>query len=119
MFHSSSRQAEFHVAWTGVAELLGGLGLVGGSVLSAFGPESFKPTARKIVPVAAASLAGLTLAVSPANIYMYTHGAMMVGPGPKGPVPVSFHYGRFAAQVVILSLLVATAIRTSSPAADE
>lgn len=92
---------------------------MGGSVLSAFGPESVKPTARKIVPVAAASLAGLVLAVSPANIYMYTHGAMMVGAGPPGPVPVSFHYGRFVAQIVILSLLVATAVRTSSPSADE
>jgi len=97
---------EFHVAWTGVAELLGGSGLVLGGLAAALAPGS--PVAR-LAPLSAAALFALTLAVTPANIYMYTHGAIMVGAGPDGPLPVEFHYVRFVAQVVLLTILAAIA----------
>ncbi|KAJ1455974.1 hypothetical protein M885DRAFT_564725 [Pelagophyceae sp. CCMP2097] len=95
--------AEFHVAWTGVAEGAGGAALlVGGAARLVDGaPKQLKDLA----PIGAAALLALTFAVTPANIYMYTHGAIMVGAGPPGALDVSFHYVRFAAQVVLLSIL--------------
>ena len=48
---------------------------------------------------------------------MYTHGALMVGAGPDGPLDVSFHYVRFVAQILLLSIL--TAIATESADSDE
>jgi uncharacterized membrane protein len=95
--------AEFHVAWTGVAEIAGGAGLTFGAIASAFGLERL----RWLKPTAAACLVGLTLAVTPANVYMFTHGANMVGlPGVEGDVPVMFHYARAVMQALILALLV-------------
>ena len=107
--------SDFHVAWTGAAELLGGAGLLLGCLLSVVGQES-TPTAsgvgiagqdlysgdRYILAEDTASQlrawagragpqlrlrAGravffLVLAVSPANMYMYTHGAVMPGVTP-------------------------------------
>ena len=52
-----------------------------------------------------AALFLLTAAVTPANIYMYTHGATMGTP----PLPLAFHYVRFAAQCVLLGLLATLA----------
>jgi uncharacterized membrane protein len=91
---------EFHVAWTGVAEFLGGLGLVGGSLLG-------KPSLTK---ASAAALVLLTLAITPANIYMFTHGAIMVGAGPDAPLEVQFHAIRFGAQILLLGFLAGMAI---------
>ena len=56
-------------------------------------------------PAACAGLLLLTVAVTPANIYMYTHGATMGA----GPLPLSFHYVRFAVQCVLLGLLATLA----------
>lgn len=64
--------AEFHVAWTGVAELSGGSGLLLGGLIDAAslaGISSGLGSAR-LLPVAARSLFLLVLCVTPANFYM-------------------------------------------------
>ena len=63
--------ARFHVAWTGVAEIAGGAGLIVGAL-----PLGFVPA--WVEPASALGLIALTAAVTPANMYMYTHNA----PGP-------------------------------------
>lgn len=99
--------AEFHVAWTGAAEVLGGGGLAYGglrSVLGAGGEEEDESWPLKLLrPASAGALFLLTILVTPANIYMYTHGATM-GEG-MGALDLSFHYFRFGLQVLLLSLL--------------
>ncbi|KAG8460449.1 hypothetical protein KFE25_013099 [Diacronema lutheri] len=110
--------AEFHVAWTGVAEIAGGAGLLIGAAADALGFARL----RWLKPSSAACLAALTLAVTPANVYMYTHGAMMDGlPGPPvdGPIPVSAHFARFALQAVLLALLAGMARDASSGPVDD
>eukprot|EP00242_Pyramimonas_sp_CCMP2087_P002574 CAMPEP_0198228274 /NCGR_PEP_ID=MMETSP1445-20131203/112613_1 /TAXON_ID=36898 /ORGANISM="Pyramimonas sp., Strain CCMP2087" /LENGTH=261 /DNA_ID=CAMNT_0043908591 /DNA_START=75 /DNA_END=860 /DNA_ORIENTATION=- len=87
-----------HVYWTGAAEVLGGVGLLAGS----------RPDIREAVgwlePASALGLFVLTLAITPANIYMATHNAP--GPGPPGAVtPVSGHISRGVFQVIFLSTL--------------
>mmetsp|Transcript_26255 Transcript_26255/g.52624 ORF Transcript_26255/g.52624 Transcript_26255/m.52624 type:complete len:260 (+) Transcript_26255:14-793(+) len=96
--------ADFHVAWTGVAEILGGSGLVAGG-LSELAPEQLRADLRKLRKFSAAALFLLTVCVTPANIYMWTHNVQMVGMGPPGDIPVSFHYVRGFLQVVILGFL--------------
>lgn len=107
--------ASFHVAWTGIVEILGGLGLVGGGagkVLASLtgdgegsdDTESGLFTFDKLsIPLSSLVLFVLTIVVTPANIYMYTHGATM-GDGP--PLDLSFHLLRFAIQAVLLSVLL-------------
>jgi len=90
--------ASFHVNWTGVAEVLGGVGVLVGSL---------SPVAE-VVPglreTAALGLFWLTVAISPANLYMATHNAP--GPGPAGAViPPAGHATRFVLQVLLLSVL--------------
>jgi len=101
--------ASFHVAWTGVAEIAGGSGLFLGSlILGLAGAFNWElPSALRAVPaLSALGLFVLTWAVTPANIYMYTHGAQMVGLTPgDAPVPVQFHAVRGALQVVLLGIL--------------
>ena len=83
----------FHVNWTGVAEILGGAGVIVGD--AAF------PGCRE---ASALGLFALTIAVTPANLYMWTHNAP--GPGPAGTViPPAGHAARFALQVWLLSVL--------------
>lgn len=60
----------FHVNWTGAAEILGGVGIA-----SALLPLD---TPEWITPTAAWGIFLLTVAVTPANTYMWTHNA----PGP-------------------------------------
>jgi len=111
---------EFHVAWTGIAEFLGGLGLLLGGFCSSFVERKEGNNSNiwvKLTKLSAGSLALLTVAVSPANIYMYTHGAIMIGAGPDGPLELQFHAIRFVAQILLLSLF--TGIVTSSPSQEE
>ncbi|CAJ1329616.1 unnamed protein product, partial [Effrenium voratum] len=101
--------ASFHVAWTGVAEIAGGAGLfLGALLLAAAGAFSWEvPKAvRQLHAAAALGLFGLTWAVTPANVYMYTHGAQMTGltPGDQ-PIPVEFHAVRGLLQVLLLGIL--------------
>ena len=87
--------AEYHCYWTGVAEFVGGAALV----LSGVGLLPIPPQ------LPAFGLFLLVAAVTPANIYMYTHGATMG----SGPLPLAFHYVRFAVQCVLLGLLATLA----------
>jgi len=98
---------EFHVKWTGVAEILGGLGLLIGGAYDAFMPVFGECpnfiTSAGIGSDAAAGLLLLTAAVTPANIFMYTHGAKLPIDGPE--VPIVGHAIRGAMQVVLFGLL--------------
>jgi uncharacterized membrane protein len=98
---------EFHVKWTGVAEILGGLGLMIGGLYDAFAPVYTDCpnliTSAGILSDSAAALLLLTIVVTPANIYMYTHGARLPVDGPEIPVPG--HAFRGIMQVVLFGLL--------------
>ena len=94
---------EFHVQWTGVAEILGGMGLlVGGllDVLNIGSPHLLSPVG--LTSDSAAALFLLTVAVTPANIYMYTHGARLPKDGPA--LPLVGHAIRGTFQVILLAL---------------
>jgi uncharacterized membrane protein len=90
----------------GVAEILGGLGMMLGAL-----PFDFIPS--WLSPASAYGLFLLTICVTPANIYMYTHNAP--GPVPEslapGPIPPGGHAARGLMQVLLLSTLwgIATA----------
>lgn len=112
-FWSLPGSPQFHVQWTGVAELLGGLGLLIGGAYDAFAPV-YTQFPNVLTPAgigsdSAAALMLLTLVVTPANIYMYTHGAklpMKTPEGEPGPeIPVAGHAIRGVMQVVLLALL--------------
>lgn len=98
---------EFHVRWTGVAEILGGASLSAGGIIDKFFPVYYNSpniiSSAGLMPDSAALLFLLTVAVTPANIYMYTHGARLPMNGP--PVPLGFHAVRGAFQAVVLALL--------------
>jgi len=98
--------ASFHVAWTGAAEALGGAALLLGGLGDLFGDPLSEGRARPLRRLAASALFVLMIAVFPANIYQYTHGAIMVGAGPSdGPLPLEYHYVRLAVQIGLLSIL--------------
>lgn len=90
--------ANFHVKWTGVAELVGGIGMASALVTGD-------------TPVSSASALGLfvlTAAVTPANTYMWSHNAP--GPLPENPdeamlsLQKEAHLARAALQVLLLSV---------------
>jgi len=84
--------AKFHVVWTGIAEILGGIGLIVGAYLGN----------QALFSLSAASLLALCFAVYPANFYMFTHGAEL----PKGvKMENNAHLGRFVAQIVLCGVL--------------
>mmetsp|Transcript_28170 Transcript_28170/g.28456 ORF Transcript_28170/g.28456 Transcript_28170/m.28456 type:complete len:253 (+) Transcript_28170:34-792(+) len=90
----------FHVAWTGVVEILGGLGYTVGEASRIFNfmlPSPFENLSADSALV----LLVLTVLVTPANIYMFTHGAKLPREGPE--VPVSFHAIRGAMQISLFT----------------
>lgn len=99
---------EFHVAWTGAAELAGGLGLLASGVSSFAGIGGNLATTPFLTSAGlesdvAAALFLLVLLVTPANIFMFTHGAKLPMEGES--VPLSFHAIRWVMQVILLGLL--------------
>jgi len=101
----------FHVAWTGAVEILGGMGLLFGGLRDAFivgsdDDENENILINFIKPASASVLFVLTILITPANIYMFTHGAVM---GDMSSLDMSFHAVRFAVQVAFLSLLLTLA----------
>jgi len=103
--------ASFHVAWTGLVELLGGTGLLVAAYLNANGileeeeeetTTAFLPP-QLVQPASASLLFLLTILVTPANIYMFTHGASM---GNGGDLGLNYHLIRFGIQILLLSFLL-------------
>ena len=90
------------MAWTGIVELLGGSGLLIGVLRDMLDIEE-DGWMNFIQPLSASVLFVLTVVVTPANIYMFTHGAVM---GDMEPLGLSFHAVRFGVQVLLFSLLV-------------
>lgn len=91
--------ASLHVKWTGIAEI------VGGCCLAAVGlgvPGAADLAGGLLLKRAALGLFALTVAVTPANIYMFTHGAEFP-PGCK--LPVWAHVVRGGIQCLFLSIL--------------
>jgi uncharacterized membrane protein len=90
----------FHVLWTGVAEIIGGLLLTLDWLSKNFGIK-LPEVLGSLTSNAALGLLILTILVTPANIYMYTHGAKLPMNGPA--IPVTAHYIRLALQAVLFA----------------
>lgn len=101
--------AAFHVTWTGVAEFTGGVGLL---VCGTF------KKSPELAKVFAAALFALVVAVTPANIYMFTHGAQLP---PGVETPIEGHVIRCVLQWALLGVLweVAAPIDTKKTPEEE
>jgi len=96
--------AEFHVLWTGLAEIFGGGALVCGALIS-YVTQGHNAT---LLHQAATILFLLTIIVTPANIFMWTHGARL--PMSQPSPPVVFHYVRFFFQSLLLAMFASMAL---------
>jgi uncharacterized membrane protein len=90
-----------HVRWTGVANILGGIGCFLGTLNLASLPHW-------LLKRSAALLFCMTIVQSPSNIYMWTHNAARkpekdLDALPGGAIPVWWHLLRGAMQVVFLA----------------
>jgi uncharacterized membrane protein len=81
---------EYHSYWTGIVEFLGGVWLLYTGIISS----------SSIIP--ATILFGLTIGVTPANLYMFTHNASPGGQIPSLQYPFG-HLARFMVQCGLLS----------------
>jgi uncharacterized membrane protein len=81
---------EYHTYWTGIAEFIGGIWLLAGGL-------HFTDT-----QVPAALLFLLTVGVTPANLYMFTHDANPGDNVPRLSYPAG-HIARFIVQCGLLS----------------
>jgi uncharacterized membrane protein len=100
---------KFHVIWTGIAEIIFGLWLTLGGAAELFGftlPASLGP----VTSDASLALLLLTILVTPANIYMLTHGAKLPKNGPE--IPVVAHVIRLILQVVLFTTFYEKALPT-------
>jgi uncharacterized membrane protein len=89
----------FHVNWTGVAEIAGGVGCTLGALDLPFLPNW-------LLPASAFGLFLLTVVVSPSNMYMWTHNASPLTEEEQekaGEVTWQFHVFRASLQVVLLA----------------
>ena len=84
--------AQYHSYWTGIAEIVAGVSLI---VTTARGDGD--PTGTLLPSLA---LYGITLLVTPANIYMYTHNPVV----PRIP-PLPYPYGHVGRGVLQCALL--------------
>ena len=113
---------EFHVAWTGVAELCGGAGLALSGIIDASALIGARPNdvaaSGGLRSFSARALFLLVLAVTPANFLMYSHGAVMPGIV-EGPLSMPWHVARFVAQVSVLSVLLTLSERDRRPAGPD
>lgn len=102
--------ASFHVTWTGFVEVLGGSGLLCGAYLNLLNDDDEQDELlipKLIQPISALVLFVLTILVTPANIYMFTHGVTMVSGGEA--LDLQYHALRYGLQVLVLSLLLTLA----------
>ena len=86
---------------SGVAEIAFGLWLSLASLSPLLGFE-FPPVLGTSVSDAATALLLLTIVVTPANIYMYTHGAKLPTESPE--VPVAGHFIRGLLQIFLFTI---------------
>lgn len=84
----------FHVAWTGIAEFVLGASLFLSYITSFFGYAS-----TTITQNSALGLLILTSMVTPANIYMFTHGARL----PMNAPPVSEYFFTYYISILLSS----------------
>jgi uncharacterized membrane protein len=96
----------FHVVWTGVVETVGGLGMVLGAVAEALHHQhnyDYDHNYKYYTDCCALVLFVMTVLVTPANVFMFTHGAKL--PKDSDPLPVAIHGVRMLLQALLLALL--------------
>jgi uncharacterized membrane protein len=91
----------YHSYWTGIVEFIGGIWLLYTGIMSYItsGGDSITTVSSSILP--ATLLLGLTVGVTPANLYMFTHNA---SPGGIIP-PLQYPYGHIARFIIQCGLL--------------